>query len=389
MMFRDRLLEARALIPVALVIGLFELSPRLVAGAPRSLELAVLRSSFYVAGIVILFVALRLLRKVPFRTYWLCAAAILFAFTSVSYIDEVHSRFDKKMAFSDIRIATVNSVRNIRDGENPYAVSVDKKSVGNGNEKVTYAGYKYSPATLAFYFLPVLKWGHRGVAIVNLLTMLVLIASCAIAWRRCFTAVLVMASLLLSYPFSAFEYYTKGVIDPLPTALAVLAVLFRHRAVASGVLIGLTISSKLLPGAMVAPFLLHPRQPLRQLTACALTCALFYIPFLAWDAEAFVHNVLMFGIRRSTNKTALLHYVDTWGSAGLSALLLLTLAALLYWVYRSNPGDDRRRWIASTVATSVFVVTNKINHGNYLLWIVPFIAFSIGSLYKHVWCSQR
>ena len=157
---------------------------------------------------------------------------------------------------SDIAMTTLAAGKVLLAGGNPYLVPLDPQTVGDGT---SFAGYKYLPA-MALAYLPLgAPLGSRGVPLANLLLQLgVVWAMIRIATEiGSRSAGWVAATLYLSLPLLPFQLFAKGVTDlaaVLPLLIA-LALSERH-ALAAGLCIGLSISAKPLPGALLAPICL-------------------------------------------------------------------------------------------------------------------------------------
>jgi hypothetical protein len=389
---------ATALLPLLLVVG-YTYAIHRVGFSRWNIEEAMRRVWMVASAVPVALAGARVMAtvrrarggKVPGR---LLPVLLVAAMAAAGYhATRVRERFAQPMKLNDIGEHTMRGARALAKGVSPYTARVDLKKVETGDPQEPYRrfdGYKYSPLSMLCYTPFILKWDGRGIAAANLLTQVLLLLSAG--WyflrRRDAAPLLVAATILLSSEIMIREYYRVGIVDPLPTTLAVLALLFRRRPILSGVLIGLSVSSKLFPGAIVVLFMpsLSLNRFLRQAGAAAAAASAVYLPFLAWDGKGLIDNVLIFGLMRPTDPTSLYHYaperVPEYAATVAGLILLLTLLSTLWWIYRRGPDDEVRRWLAAVVLLAVFLLANKVNHANYLLWMFTLMAFGTAQLYR-------
>ena len=186
--------------------------------------------------------------------------------------------------------------------------------------------------------------------------------------------------------------------DIIPVALGLGALLCaaHKRVILAGVLIGLSLAAKPLPGflwCLLLPGLVgggydphsqrrsHSRsRVLRLVAAAVLTTTLCYLPFFLWAPREMIANLISFAWLRPTNASSIRAYLpEAWGGV-VGALQLLICAALVFAFYWSGPRDLGRVLRVSALSTIAFVAFNKVVHGNYLLWIQPLAALAIAGL---------
>jgi hypothetical protein len=156
----------------------------------------------------------------------------------------------------DAALITVAAGKDVRAGENPYALQRDAEAAA-GTHDTRFAGYKYLPVTLAAYLPLGGVLGPRGIVLTNLLLQFAVVA---LIFRL--TAALASASagwlamlLYLSLPLVPFQLFAKGVLDLVAVVPMLAALLLVERKPAlAGLCLGLSLAAKLLPGALLLPF---------------------------------------------------------------------------------------------------------------------------------------
>jgi hypothetical protein len=174
--------------------------------------------------------------------------------------------------------------------------------------------------------------------------------------------------------------------DMIPVALGLGALLCaaHKRVVVAGVLLGLSLAAKPLPGflwCLLLPGLVGSgARVLRLVASTVITATLCYLPFFVWAPREMIANLISFAWLRPTNASSIRAYMpEAWGAA-VGALQLLICAIIVFAFYRSGPRDLSRVLRMSALATIAFVAFNKVVHGNYLLWIQPLAALAIAGL---------
>jgi hypothetical protein len=172
-------------------------------------------------------------------------------------------------------------------------------------------------------------------------------------------------------------------IIPVVLALAAIWTAARGRSRAAGVLLGLSLAAKPLPGLLLLMLLpgLHGVGARKLIGACLLTTALSYLPIFLWAPRELIANLVLFALVRPTNSSSIREYLSP-AMGSVIGVLQLALVGLLAWrFYRDHAQRDLPGLLrVSTLATIAFVALNKIVHGNYLLWIQPLWAIAIAGL---------
>ena len=281
-----------------------------------------------------------------------------------------------KLKIIDIGQTTFDAVTALAQGVNPYTAAIDPMAGGIAASGGAFHGYKYLPVMLAAYAPLCLALGVRGIVVTNLLLQ----GATAAALRALAArgggpvAGLLAAVLYLSLPFPAFQLFARGVNDLVPVLLVLGALLLIDgRPFWAGVLVGLSLAAKLMPGAAVLPCLMPAPAARRRYLRGVAAGLLPVLPFLAAAPVAFVQNIVLFNALRPIDDTSWL-----FGFSGAVALLargaaVLALAALYVAVWKRPPRLEARIAAALLAILLVFAVGPDMHH-NYYLWFIPLLA---------------
>ena len=275
----------------------------------------------------------------------------------------------------DIATTTVAALDGLAHGANPYALALDPVAGGIGGG-AQFLGYKYLPAMLLAYAPLALPFGIRGTVLTNIVLQGATAgALAALAARRSGrVGGLVAALLYLSLPFLAHQLFTRGVND-LVAVLPLLAalLLLERRPGWAGVLAGLSIAAKLMPGLAVLPCLVPWQGPRRRFLLGVAVGVLPVLPFVAASPAAFADNIILFNALRPIDDTSWL-----WGlpEAAVFAARVIASAALggLYAALWRWPLDGDERCAAAALAVLIVFAAGPDMHHNYYLWFIPFFA---------------
>ena len=188
------------------------------------------------------------------------------------------------------------------------------------------------------------------------------------------------AAVWLWCPFVVDQAVTDSHVDVLGVLFAVAAtgvlavpVLGRRRAVLGGVLLGLGIATKFIPG-LAAPPLLR-RRPIAVALAAVGAVLATYLPYLVASGPKVIGYLPGYFSEEgyeSGSRSALLSLVlpGPWSTVG-AALLVALVAALVVW--RSRPTEP---WSAQAllIGTTLLLVTPA--YPWYALLLVPFAAMA-------------
>jgi hypothetical protein len=283
---------------------------------------------------------------------------------------------------------TLVALKVLASGGSLYASTIDPQpwlpTRGLGLE--FFSGYKYGPLVLR-YFQPfiVACEGPKGLYVGNAVLLAVLAILCFVLVRRLdrstLTAVCAAATLLLP-PYLYRELFVQGINDPLPLTLA-LAALVAIRAEApavSGLLLGLSMVCKSLPGLFIVPLLLgHPRRG-RILVGIALGLS-WFLPYLWATPRELVANLVIFNLKRPPDCTSLLFFLPDGLRVPVGALGPIGILAVV-WRYHQGERTVPRILGATALMITLFLATGKVIHQNYCVWLAPFAGIALARFYR-------
>jgi hypothetical protein len=285
-------------------------------------------------------------------------------------------------------------------GTDPYAVRCQMLTV-QGAPHVTWEhgrprmfgvryeyGYPYFPVMfLAYEPFRQLDGGLDSIRWANGLWLLLAMAGAGwLAARLCPGPQARLAATLgiavtAAVPVLGYELFQVGVTDLIIAvfALAGFIALDRGHRFAAGALFGLVCAAKLLPGALLLPILAvwtwrsPPGARWRLWLGWAAATAATLLPFVAWDAPAFLSATILYYLSRHApgDDTSLWFHLPgalqtpflVAGAAAVGAVLVAGL---------------RRRALATADLLAIWVLSyltfccfNKMIHLNYLWSILP------------------
>jgi uncharacterized membrane protein len=160
--------------------------------------------------------------------------------------------------------------------------------------------------------------------------------------------------------------------------LAALLLVERNGALA-GLCVGLSISAKLLPGALFLPCCL-PAAPRARLGYGIGVAAgvLPILPFLMAEPRALLDNIVIFNLLRPADSTSWLFFAPpalaTLAHLALGALLIASIVG----VWRGAPRLAARCGLGATLILAT-LLAGPIAHHNYQLWWLPLMAALLGA----------
>ncbi len=279
----------------------------------------------------------------------------------------------------DIGETTLRAALALAHGDNPYAAHIDAIAGSIAGDD-RFHGYKYLPMMIAIYAPLGLALGARGIIVTNILLQAIIAGTIgSIAARGGGRPAGLAAGLLyLSLPFVAHQALRRGVTALAPVLLLLLALRsLDRRPMLAGVMVGLSISTKLMPGLAMVPCALPGHGARRRYLAGVLLGLLPIVPFAATAPQAFFANVVLFNMVRPVDDTSWLFglsatIADAARVAAAGVLLVVTAR-----VWRGAPRLDERCALAAVVILAVFAVGPGMHH-NYYLWFLPFLAILAG-----------
>jgi Glycosyltransferase family 87 len=286
----------------------------------------------------------------------------------------------------DVGRTTMAADRLLLRGRNPYTAHLDNDAAkafpGAGMD-----GYKYLPVMLASYlpWAELCGYGDRAVLLANMFftcLMAGVLGLCVKKWVSLDAAIL--AAILFFVPSIIMEEDLRhGSNDIVPMIPLMLALYFLDKRLICGLLIGLAISAKLLPGALWLPIGLTPRRPRRYLGGLALG-VLPCLPFFALSPAAFVKNIFLFNAVRPAELAAFLHGAPeiVWV---LTRLLVVAIYLAMAWIARRREISPTRRCACAMMLAIGVQFASPMLHQNYFLWwFVPLCAVTTAFLFNPI-----
>lgn len=281
----------------------------------------------------------------------------------------------------DAATTTLAAGQALRAGADPYAASIDAAGQALTHE-VRFAGYKYLPLTIAGYLPLGLPLGERGIVIANLLLHLLTVwlvfqLAAAMASRR---AGWIAVLLYLALPMVPFQLFAKGATDSVAVVPMLAALLLVERKPGlAGLCLGLSLSAKLLPGALLLPCCLPAAGWARPRYAAGLALGLLpVLPFALWSPAALFDNIALFNLARPPDSTSWLFDAPPLAGtlAGAAFVALYLAAAIRAW--RRPLGPIERCGLASFLILASILAAPAAHH-NYQLWWLPLFAALLGA----------
>lgn len=179
-------------------------------------------------------------------------------------------------------------------------------------------------------------------------------------------------------PFVVLEAVNNSHVDVLGCLLALLGTLVlavpgrRRRSIVGGVLLGLAVATKFVPGLLVPPLL--RRRPLTLVLTVGATVGVVYVPFVAWTGRGvwgFLPGYLSEEGYDSGRRFVLLEFLPGT-AATVAAVVLVGVAAGLAWRF----SDPARPWVAQTLLAGSVLLVVSPTYPWYALLLVPSLALS-------------
>jgi len=266
----------------------------------------------------------------------------------------------------DIGTTTLEAGKALLQGLNPYALPID-----TGPESAGFTGYKYLPMMIVDYLPLGAPFAARGVLITNLLMLL------ACLWLMQRIAGTMLAPLLLvMLPLLSEQIFAKGATDlaavlPLLAALALIG----RSSFWCGIGVGLSLATKLLPGAAMLPALI-PAERRLAFVAGVIVGALPILPFVLLRPPAFWDNIVRFNLTRLPDSTSWLQAMPPNMAMVAHLVFAAAMLAAAIYVWRRNPPVISRAALAAVLGLAAILAGPGAHH-NYQLWWLPFYALAL------------
>ena len=156
------------------------------------------------------------------------------------------------LGIADIGGTTLNAIHAVQNGINPYTIDVQ----GDYNPNSAYRGYRYWPMMIAIY-MPLASFFTTGWGAMRLTNFVLDVITAAlivilVCRRSGWLGGVLAASLYLMLPMLPDRLYAGADTDLAPTVLLLAALaLYQTRPGLAGVMVGLSVSAKFLPGLLM------------------------------------------------------------------------------------------------------------------------------------------
>jgi hypothetical protein len=277
---------------------------------------------------------------------------------------------------ADIGATTLTAVQMGARGENPYTANLDDNAIAAVGPE--FGGFKYLPVMPLVYAPLGLMVGNHGMLLTNLLLDLATAALIFFAAQRDGgqTAGLTAAAVYLLLPLVFGWLYAKGATDLVPVVLLLGSIIEnKRRPLASGLLLGLSVSSKLLPGLAAMPACI----PHRGRAAFCLGFAAGLLPtLLAWITapRAFLDNIVRFNFARPADTSSWLCDLPPWISEVSLVAFGLVWLGLAVFALRYATRVTTRCSLVVLLLVAVLLAAAAM-HQNYNLWWIPFLCVGL------------
>ncbi len=286
---------------------------------------------------------------------------------------------------NDIPLTTMAAARAMAAGENPYRVPVDPRAESRAQGR-NYDGFKYMPLMAVLYAPAALTESHRGVILTNtalhlLTAALIFFIARSLAGDGAGAIALIFYLWIRMVPRQLFG---PGVTD-LGAIIPLLAAwwLASSRPLVAGLLLGVSLSMKLVPALALLPAITPAALPWRRDDSrrfwTGLACgALPTVIYFLWSPSDFASNVFLFNLLRPVDSTSwLFRHPESWREMATGALILVILAGgIMRWIWKPDRFGQAVLLLAVTVGLTVL---GPANHGNYQLWWLPWFSIVLGT----------
>jgi len=285
---------------------------------------------------------------------------------------------------NDIPLTTIVAAQVMAAGGNPYRAAVDPRAESREQGR-NFDGFKYMPLMAVTYAPAALLDSHRGVILINtalhaLTAALIFLVARSLAGEAAAALGLVFYLWIRLVPRQLFG---PGVTDlaamvPLVAAWWVAA----RRPLAGGLLLGISLSMKLVPALALAPVIAPPAVPWRDTDSrrfwLGLTCgSVPTLIYFLWSPADFASNVFLFNLLRPVDSTSWLYgYPEIWRRVAAVGLVAVMIGGgVVRWTARPGPFGQVMLAYAVTVGLTLL---GPANHGNYQLWWLPWFSIVLG-----------
>lgn len=184
-----------------------------------------------------------------------------------------------------------------------------------------------------------------------------------------------LSAVIMLEPFlMPHELFFQGVSDIIPVCLALAAVYYTRKPEASGLLTGLSLAAKQIPGGFLFALLFLKTRARKFYLAFVLPILLLVLPFFLWDRDNFMYFVLLQYMGRPADSTSIAYYLPAGVSAVWTLAGLVGILGVLYWWFREKEWGELKLLYGISWIMIVFLIFNSMVHRNYLITLIPLVA---------------
>ena len=279
----------------------------------------------------------------------------------------------------DMATTTLSAMDTMLSGRNPYSLPIDPQRdiAANG---IGYQGYKYLPVMVMTYLPLGIVWRERGILLTNLLLD---VATAALVFQLGVrigsrASGLFAAFLYLTLPIVPLQIFKIGTTDLAAVVPLLIALLYlEKRPDLAGFCVGLSVSTKLLPGIVFIPCCL----PVTHRGRYAAGVVLGLVPtlfFFTVSPRDLIYNAVLFSANREVDSTSWLHWVTPEVHLCTTIVVAVALLGVAVHVWWNSPTLADRCGFG-VVCLLCVMLSAPIVHRNYQLWWLPLFAVLLGT----------
>jgi hypothetical protein len=281
------------------------------------------------------------------------------------------------IGIADIGGTTLNAIHAVQNGINPYTIDIQ----GNYNPDSAYRGYRYWPMMIAIY-MPMASFfttGQGAMRLTNFALDVITAALIVLLVRRRsgWLCGVLAGSLYLMLPMLPERLYAAGDTDLAPTVLLLAALaLYQTRPGLAGVMVGLSVSAKFLPGLLMLVCCLPEFRRSRYVGGFVLGL----IPTIAFCLLApsdFIDNTVRVLAATPVDGSSWLYGAPFYLIRVVQFAFILLMAAISFMIISRSPDSFERCTLYVICVVATLLVSHV--HNNYMLWWIPFFCILLSS----------
>ena len=281
------------------------------------------------------------------------------------------------LGITDIGGTTLNAIHAVQKGMNPYTIDIQ----GDYNPDSAYRGYRYWPMMIAIYF-PLASFFTTGWGAIRLTNFALDVATAAliivlVCRRSGWLCGVLAASLYLMLAMLPDQLYAAADTDLAPTVLLLAALaIYQTRPGLAGVMVGLSVSAKFLPGLLMLVCCLPEAHRSHYIGGFFLGL----IPAIAFCLLApsdFINNTVWVLAATPVDTSSWLCGAPSYIINATRLAFILLMAAVAF-VMISRPPDLFERCALYVICVVAALLINQV-HNNYTMWWIPFFCILLSS----------